>query len=186
MTKRADAYDSGECAWWHLSEPSPELREALADGWMWPPGPVVDLGCGLGVEARYLSDIGFLSVGVDASASAIRQARRGRSRAHFLQADVTHLPFRDGSVHYLVDRGCFHYFEPGERTAYEKEARRVLTHGGRLLLRACLRAAGVRNDIDEGLLRRTFPVWQFAGIARGWIPSDTRTMETLIVRLQVA
>ncbi len=87
---------------------------------------------------------------------------------------------------FLLDRGCFHYIAPQERPVYEQEARRVLVPGSRLLLRACLRAAGVRSDIDEEVLRQTFVGGRFAHVRRGWIPSDTRTMEAIVVRLEVA
>jgi SAM-dependent methyltransferase len=186
MSRARDPNDSGESRWWNLSRPSPELLESLGQGWIWPPGPAVDLGCGLGVEARYLAGMGFFAVGVDLSASAVRMARRNSSRARFVRADVRCLPFRDASVPFLLDRGCFHYLDPEERPVYEQEARRVLGAGGRLLLRACLRAAGVRNDIDEAVLRQTFADWRFVQLHRGWIPSDTRTMEAIIARLEVA
>lgn len=185
MSDSADSYESDEYRWWHLSEASPELVEVLADGWMWPPGTAVDLGCGLGVEARHLADAGFFAVGVDMSMPAIQQARQAVTRAQFVQADVTNLPFRSASIRFLMDRGCFHYLATNERKAYEEEARRVLVRGGRMLLRACLRVAGTRNDIDEDTLRRTFAGWHFARIDRAWIPSDTRTMEALIARLEI-
>jgi SAM-dependent methyltransferase len=185
MREPSDPYDSDEFRWWHLSRPSPELLDALAQGWMSPPGPVVDLGCGLGVEAGYLADLGFFAIGIDSSTSAIRRAGRRSSQARFLQADVRHLPFRTESLRFLLDRGCFHYLSPEDRPAYEQEARRVLVSGGRLLLRTCLRAAGVRNDIDEEVVRRTFAGWRLAPIDHGWIPSDTRMMETLIAHLEV-
>lgn len=185
MNDSADSYESGDYRWWHLSEASPELVAALADGWLWPPGPAVDLGCGLGVETRHLAAAGFLAVGVDMSAEAIRLTRQAETRAHFLQASVTNLPFRSASVRFLIDRGCYHYLTPVERKAYEKDARRVLVPGGRLLLRACLRTAGIRNDIDEDALRQTFEGWHFARIDRAGIPSDTRTMEAVIARLEI-
>lgn len=185
MRESADLYESGEYRWWHLTDASPELVQALADGWMWPPGPAVDLGCGLGVEARHLASAGFQAVGVDVSGPAIREARQSVTRAQFLQADVTSLPFQSASFRFLLDRGCFHYLAADQRKAYEEEARRVLVRGGRLLLRACLRIAGTRNDIDEDVLRRTFERWHFARIDRTWIPSDTRKMEAVIARLEI-
>jgi SAM-dependent methyltransferase len=157
--------------------------EALGDGWIQPPGSIVDLGCGLGVEASYLAGIGFAATGVDLDAAALRQVSRG-SKAHFLRANVTALPFASASIGFLLDRGCFHYLAPDDRAAYASEARRVLAPGGRLLLRACLTAAGTRNDIDEALLRRTFAGWRFVRVDRGRIPSDTRTMEAIIARLE--
>lgn len=180
-----DPYDSGDCRWWHLSEPSPELAAAIADGWISPPGPIVDLGCGLGVEATHLAASGFVAIGLDLSISALQRARRGPTSACFVQADARHIPFAAASVRFLLDRGCFHYLAPEARRAYEHEARRVLTPGGRLLLRACLTAAGIRNDIDEEMLRQTFASWRFARLDHKWLASDTRTMEALVARLEI-
>lgn len=171
--------DAVDYRWWHLSEPSPELLEALSEGWISPPGPVVDLGCGLGVEADYLAGNGFVAIGMDVAAAPML------SGAHFVQGNVMALPFASASIRYLLDRGCFHYLAPRDRATYASEARRVLAPGGRFLLRACLNEAGKRNDIDETVLLRTFAGWRFARIDRGWIPSDTRAMEALVARLEI-
>lgn len=184
MEEALDHYESDVFRWCHLSRPSPELLAALAQRWIWPSGPVVDLGCGAGVEARYLSSLGFLSLGIDLSGAALRQARTIPSSAVFLPADIRRLSLRDASVRFLLDRGCFHYLVPDQHTKYEREARRVLVPGGRLLLRACLRQAGVRNDVDEDLLRRTYADWTFVRIDHEWIPSDTRTMGVLVAWVQ--
>jgi predicted TPR repeat methyltransferase len=48
----ADEYASGEYRYWHLSVPSPELTQAIEDGWFPTRGRVLDLGCGAGTEGR--------------------------------------------------------------------------------------------------------------------------------------
>src|ERR1700722_17243489 len=63
---------------------------------------------------------------------------------------------------------------------------RVLRPGGKLLLRATLRPAGVRNDIDETVIRDTFTGWRIDHLRQTAIPSDTRTLEALVVRLVIA
>lgn len=83
MGEPPDSYDSDEFRWWPLSTPSPELVEAVSESWVKPPGPVVDLGCGLGVEVRYLAQLGFFAIGVDSSSSAIRGASGTSSSARF-------------------------------------------------------------------------------------------------------
>ena len=45
--------------------------------------------------------------------------------------------------------------EARDRPRYAAELSRVLRPGGKLLLRASLYAAGVRNDIDENVTRRS-------------------------------
>jgi hypothetical protein len=71
----------------------------------------------------------------------------------------------------------------GDRADLAAELRHVLRSGGKLLLRASLRAAGVRNDIDENVILRTFAGWRAERMQRAEIPSDTRTLSVLLVRL---
>ena len=51
------------------------------------------------------------------------------------------------------------------------------------LLRASLRAAGVRNDIDEDVIHAVFAEWRIDLMQRTTIPSDTRSLDVLLVRL---
>ena len=59
----------------------------------------------------------------------------------------------------------------------------MLKLGGKLLLRPSLRAAGVRNDIDERFTRTVFDGWNVQHMTRAAVPSDTRTLDLLVVRL---
>jgi hypothetical protein len=63
------------------------------------------------------------------------------------------------------------------------ELHRVLRPGGRLLLRASLRSAGMRNDIDEDVILAAFAGWRVELMQRTRIPSDTRSLDVLPVRL---
>jgi SAM-dependent methyltransferase len=101
----------------------------------------------------------------------------------FACADVRALPFAPGCFDAAVDRGCFHYLPAIDRPGYGRELRRVLRPAGKLLLRASLRAAGVRNDIDEQVIAATFAGWTIENMERAAIPSDTRTLEVLVARL---
>jgi 2-polyprenyl-6-hydroxyphenyl methylase/3-demethylubiquinone-9 3-methyltransferase len=59
------------------------------------PGAVlVDLGCGAGLMAPYVAAKGYRHVGVDVTASALRQARQQGVAA--VRGDVTRLPLADG------------------------------------------------------------------------------------------
>ncbi len=182
----ADPYDSGVHEWWHLSSPSPELLGALGDGWLSGSGRVLDLGCGLGSEIAHLAAMGVAAFGVDLSLLALKRAGELNTGLRLVRADVLRLPFSDGSFDALLDRGCFHYLSAVDRPAYAREAARVLGPGGRLLLRACLKAAGVRNDIDVEVLRRTFAQWRFRDVFQATVPSDTRPMAALVARLKLS
>jgi SAM-dependent methyltransferase len=67
---------------------------------------------------------------------------------------------------------------------YATEVARVLRPGGRFLLRACLRAAGIRNDLDESVLRSVFVGWWVHSIVSHEIPTDDRMMQAIVARLE--
>jgi SAM-dependent methyltransferase len=178
-----DHYTDGTYRWWHLSRPSPELLAALGDGWLPSSGRALDVGCGLGVEAGYLAATGWQVAGIDLSQVALARAAAGHDGAAFMRADVRRLPFHRHCFDAALDRGCFHYLAPQDRPRYADELRRVLRPGAGLLLRASLRAAGVRNDIDEAVIGHTFAAWQIEHMQRAAVPSDTRTLEVILARL---
>ena len=182
--EHGDPYASEVHTWWHLSTPSPELVSALDDGWLAPPGRVLDVGCGLGTEAAYLASNGFEVVGVDLSDVALLRARRLHPGVSFRNADVRALPFEDASFDAVIDRGMLHYLPPAERTTYGLEVDRVLRSGGRVLLRACCAAHGVRNDITEEVVRALFKGYEVDSLEAASIPSDTRSLPALVCRLR--
>jgi ubiquinone/menaquinone biosynthesis C-methylase UbiE len=78
-----------------------------------------DLGCGLGFDVRRLAV--FVgpegrAIGVDASRALIesaRSVREGLPAVEFIQADIQHLPFANGSLHSCkVDRTLQHVERP--------------------------------------------------------------------------
>jgi SAM-dependent methyltransferase len=178
-----DHYADGTYRWWHLSVPSPELLQAVADGWLCGPARVLDVGCGLGSEAAHLHALGWQAIGIDLSSVALTAAAMHNPGPAFIQADLLRTPLRSSSVDACLDRGCFHYLAASNRPGYAAEMDRVLRPGGRLLLRASLRAAGVRNDITEQVIETTFAAWQIEHIERTQVPSDTRILDMLLVRL---
>jgi SAM-dependent methyltransferase len=179
----SDHYADGTYRWWHLSVPSPELLGAITHGWFPPPGHGLDVGCGLGTEAAYLSGIGWRVLGVDLSPVAVASAVRLNPGPQYMRANLLRLPLQSWAFDAVLDRGCFQYLEPRDRPGYAAEVSRVLKPGGKLLLRTSLRAAGARNDIDEQVIRTVFDGWRIQDMTRAAAPSDTRTLEFLVVRL---
>jgi SAM-dependent methyltransferase len=163
---------------WHASTPPPGLlAAALDDGWLGAPQRALDLGCGLGTELAHLAHRGVpLAVGVDRSSAALQRAHHLHPAVQFVQADVRQLPFDDHSFDLALDRGCFHYLQAADRPRYASEVERVLRAGGRFLLRACLYAQGIRNDLTEPLIRQLFTGWRIVSLQQAPIPSDTRQM----------
>jgi SAM-dependent methyltransferase len=178
-----DPYLDGTCCWWDLPGPSPELLAASEDGWLRSAGTAVDLGCGLGTEASFLAAAGWATIGVDLSTAAVRAAAASHVDATFLRADALALPLRDASADLLIDRGCFHYVDAADRVRYAQEARRVLRRGGQFLLRACRSAAAVPNDIGPDVIEHVFRDWHIDQMTTEDIPSGTRHMPAMVVRL---
>ena len=87
-----DHYADGTYRWWHLSVRSPELLGAVADGWLCGPGYALDVGCGLGTEAAYLSGIGWRVVGVYLSPVAVATGARFNPGPGYLRASLLQLP----------------------------------------------------------------------------------------------
>ena len=179
----ADHYTDGTYSWWHLSHPSPELRQAISDHWLPQRGRAIDIGCGLGTEAGFLHQAGWQVVGVDLLTAALTGAAARNPGPGYLRADLLRLPLAPAIFDAALDRGCFHYLSPGDRPGYASQVRRVLRPGGKLLLRASLRSAGVRNDMNESVICSTFASWKIEHMERAQVPSDTRSLDMLLVRL---
>jgi hypothetical protein len=69
---------------------------------------------------------------------------------------------------------------PPDRPVYADALRRVLKPGGKLLLRASLRSAGVRNDMHEAVIGAAFTAWRVEHVERATVPSDIRMLEVII------
>jgi SAM-dependent methyltransferase len=141
------------------------------------------VGCGLGTEAAHLAAAGWQVAGIDLSQTALAWAAAAPGQAGLVRAEVRWLPFAGRCFGAAVDRGCFYYLAPADRPRYGDEVRRVLRRGGKLLLRASLRAAGVRNDIDEAVIGNTFAAWRIQNLQQATVPSDTRMREVILARL---
>ena len=78
------AYDDAAASFaqdWH-DQPPPTDLQALVRRYF-KPGPTADIGCGSGREVAWLSEAGFPTVGYDASAGLLDEARRRYPRLDF-------------------------------------------------------------------------------------------------------
>ena len=114
---------------------------------------VVEVGCGSGILARYLTDRGYCVTGVDCSAAMIRLARAKAPLAHFRVASLAtaRIPRCDavvgvGEVIGYVDGGL-----PALRSFVDR-VRRALNPGGLLIF-----------DFMESAAGRTYPTKTFQG-----------------------
>lgn len=107
-----------------------ESRAALVPAASRPGAVLVDLGCGAGLLAPHLAGKGYRHVGVDLTASALRQA--AGHDVVVLNADATAVPLASGCAD-VVAAGELLEHVPDWRTVVA-EACRLLRPGGLLVL----------------------------------------------------
>jgi SAM-dependent methyltransferase len=93
---------------------------------------VLDLGCAAGAISDHLSSLGCETVGVDAEPRAIEKARELFPELRFELADVSALPFDDGSFDKAIAADLVEHLDDVTFRAMLTEARRVLRPGGTL------------------------------------------------------
>ena len=105
-----------------------------------PTSRVIDIGCGHGRHALALARSGADVVGLDFSVALLNRARHLAAElqtpVHWVRGDMRRLPFRSGcaSAAFMID--AFGFFDSeAEHEAVLREAARVLTTGGRLVLK---------------------------------------------------
>lgn len=131
-------YHRGETPWDTGIVP-PELVALIesappASGW------ALDLGCGSGLNSRYLARHGYRVVGVDLALSAlVRAAAQARAEglpADFCRGDVADLSFLRLRAAFALDIGCFHSLAAERRAAYVASLAAHLLPGAVFLLYA--------------------------------------------------
>lgn len=139
---------------------SPKRYESLLDRFL-PPrlGEVLDIGCGPGYLSLYLARRAEHVVGLDASPSMIRIARRYRQEAglrniDFLIADAHRMPFAPGSFDLVASDTTLHDTEIGVTLPIIRD---LVRPGGLVLL---------RDKITRNPARSNSSLWQFLGSLR--------------------
>jgi SAM-dependent methyltransferase len=122
----ADAYDVF----------TPEASARIVDAFvrlsgLAPRAHVVDLGCGSGAFTHLLRGAGYDTAGLDISGKLVALGRRKHPGIAFLQGDIEHLPFADGSVDGVLLSGVVHHFPDPSRCA--AEVFRILRADGRFV-----------------------------------------------------
>ncbi len=127
MFRREDAH------WWYAGMRDAALgllRSALAGE---PPLRILDAGCGTGGTTVRLEKFGDV-VGIDLATEAVERAA-SRGLHHLLKGSIERLPFRDAAFDLVTSFEVVYHLGVGDDLRAFREFRRVLTPGGRLLLR---------------------------------------------------
>lgn len=139
--------------WSHLLERKTRmLHEALAGR----SGRGLDLGCGLGAQARELRRHGHRVVGVDAALGLLQAgAREGPGEVPVANASAVRLPFADASLDFVYAVGVLHHLGgAAAQAAALREAARVLGPGGLLLVHE----TNPRNPLYRLYMGYVFPI----------------------------
>lgn len=96
-------------------------------------GVLLDVGCGPGHVAAYLAGRGAQAIGVDLSPAMCAVARRDAA-VPAVAADMTALPFRDGTVAGVVSLYAVIHLDEAARSAAYREFARVLRPAGQALI----------------------------------------------------
>lgn len=124
---------------WDSGLPSESLIELLSSKLI-KPCRVLELGCGTGTNAIYLTKAGFEVTAVDLSELAIKQAKEKAEREgvsiKFLQNDVTDLPDLGAPFPFVFDRGTYHIVRNINLKGFQKTLERYVASGGYYLVLA--------------------------------------------------
>jgi SAM-dependent methyltransferase len=118
---------------WFSTDPFPPLVRAVEDGCFQRPGPILDVGCGLGTNVHWLASQGFRATGIDVAQGAIDEAESRRvpssQTAEFVVDDILASRLPAGRFRGSVDAGCFHTLPPGRRKDYAIGLARLVRPG---------------------------------------------------------
>lgn len=128
-----------------------EYTQLLENGHI-RPGRAIELGCGEGSNAIYLSKLGFEVTGVDFSPTALKRARANAQAAGaevtFLEDDLTNLQHINGEFDLLVDFGALNDLNEVDRDFYMQNVL-PLTNTGSCYILMCFAKNLPRDEIKR-------------------------------------
>ena len=120
---------------------SQRLTEALAVAGIAPRMTVLDVGCGRGEMLRHTANLGARAFGIDYAQAAVRLSRRIAAevvdqggQACVYQASALYLPFQAETFDRVLMFDIVEHLYPAELALALAESRRVLKHGGRIIV----------------------------------------------------
>jgi SAM-dependent methyltransferase len=110
---------------------------------------ILELGCDIGQDTKFLSDHGFCVTALDISVDALQRAKASVPSATFFKHDLREkFPFVEGQFHVVLASLSLHYFSWAKTVEIVSEILRCFTNGGLLVCR--LNSVGDFNHGDTG------------------------------------
>jgi SAM-dependent methyltransferase len=113
-SQAAATFDSASAAY------AKDVNDAIA---------LLDLGCGVGMFHRHLSDFGALH-GLDVSGASVAIARAANPSRSYAIYDGSSAPYADRAFDLIFTACVIHHVAPADRPAFLGEMRRMLRPGG--------------------------------------------------------
>jgi SAM-dependent methyltransferase len=110
---------------------------------------ILELGCGQGLAARRIVDVGHCYTGIDISAEQLRRARDLVPEAEFRQADFTDIALEDESLDAVVSLYVFNHLPKADLPGLLQRIAGSLRPGGYLL--ATFGRSGAEGVQDDWL-----------------------------------
>jgi 2-heptyl-1-hydroxyquinolin-4(1H)-one methyltransferase len=144
---------------WSIGEPQPEIAALIEQGKFH--GDVLDAGCGEAAVSLRLAELGYTTVGLDLSPTAVElaraeAARRGLTNATFEVADISSFGGYDGRFGTIVDSTLFHSMPVESREGYQRSIVRAAAPGASYFVLVFDKAAlpeGPANAVTADELR---------------------------------
>ncbi len=128
---------------WDSGISPPELVEYIESH---PPGRALDLGCGTGTNVITLAEHGWQAEGIDFVPRAVQHGRRKALQAgvdvQLVVGDVADGNYYHGPFDLILDMGCYHSLNPGQRRKYRQHVAEHLAEGGTFMLYGFLSREG--------------------------------------------
>lgn len=138
----------------------------------------LDLGCGLGLQASALREIGYRVIGLDPAYGLVHEA--GAAGLPSVTGSALDLPFADGSIDFIYTVGVLHHLGGrAEQRAACREVARVLRPGGVFVIHE----TNPRNPLFRLYMSYLFPILRSIdeGIEHWIDPAQWESMEGLRV-----
>ena len=137
LNQKANVFDKMGTYWAQIADANQTARQLqLIKNTVAKEGWILDLSCGNGRHTIPLTNEGFNIVGVDISSELLKIAKQHKNPAKLIQADMQHLPFKNGVFAAALSMDNSFGYLPSETQDLQSmvELRKILKTDGVLVL----------------------------------------------------